>query len=242
MNRSSTTPPTDNDYDAFAAAYAADNERNAWNAHYERPNTLRLAEPVTSLRVLDAGCGAGALAAALLDRGASVVGIDSSRGLLSLAAARLAGRAHLQQADLRDRLPFRDETFDVVVASLVMHYLPDWNPTLREFHRVLRPGGRLVISTHHPFMDHTLAGGSNYFATYDFTETWQRGDQRVQMRFWHRPLTSMTSAITAVGFQLQTIEEPQPDPVVRRLDADAWASLTTQPRYIFFSATRIDRA
>jgi SAM-dependent methyltransferase len=78
---------------------------------------------------------------------------------------------------LREPLPFPNETFDIVIASLVMHYLPDWHPTLSEFHRVLSPGGRLVISTHHPFMDHPLAGGSNYFATYDFTETWQRGDQ-----------------------------------------------------------------
>lgn len=119
-----------------------------------------------------------------------------------------------------------------------MHCLPDWNPTLCEFHRILGPGGRLVISTHHPFMDHALAGGTNYFATYDFSESWQRGGRRVQMRFWHRPLSAMTGAIAAAGFRLERVEEPQPEPVVSSLDADAWASLTTQPRYIFFSATR----
>jgi SAM-dependent methyltransferase len=239
MSRPARTPTTaDNDYDAFAAAYAVDNEGNAWNAHYERPAILRLAEPVTGRRVLDAGCGAGALAEALLDRGAAVAAVDSSRGLLELAARRLAGRADVRRADLRDPLPFADEAFDIVIASLVMHYLPDWSPTLREFHRVLAPGGRLVISTHHPFMDHTLAGGSNYFATYDFTETWERGGQRVQMRFWHRPLGAMTGAIAAAGFRLQSVEEPEPEPVVRDLDPRAWASLTTQPRYIFFSATR----
>jgi hypothetical protein len=47
----------------------------------------------------------------------------------------------------------------------------------------------------------------------------------------------MTNALTAAGFQLQAVEEPRPDPAVRSLDPDAWTSLTTQPRYIFFSAT-----
>lgn len=47
-----------NDYDAFAAAYTADNESNAWNAYYERPASLALLGDVAGLRVLDAGCGA----------------------------------------------------------------------------------------------------------------------------------------------------------------------------------------
>ena len=51
---------SDNDYDAFAAAYDADNETNAWNAHYEPPAILSLAGDVHGLRVLDAGCGGGA--------------------------------------------------------------------------------------------------------------------------------------------------------------------------------------
>jgi SAM-dependent methyltransferase len=232
------SPATANDYDAFAAAYAADNEANAWNAHYERPAMLRLAGSVAGRRVLDAGCGAGALSAELVERGAAVVGIDSSRALLQLAAERLGDTAQLVHGDLRDPLPFGDRAFDLVAASLVLHYLPDWNPTLRQFHRILGPAGRLVISTHHPFMDHALAGGSDYFATYDFTETWQRGDAEVRMRFWHRPLTAMTAAITGAGFRLDTIDEPPPDPIVRDLEPDAWASLTTQPRFIFFAATR----
>jgi SAM-dependent methyltransferase len=228
----------DNDYDAFAAAYARDNENSPWNAHYERPAMLRLIGDPRGRRVLDAGCGAGALSAALLRGGATVVGFDSSAELLRIAGERLAGAAELHRGDLGEPLPFHDGAFDVVAASLVMHYLRDWQPTLREFWRVLLPGGRLVISTHHPFMDHALAGGPNYFATYDFTETWQRGDHHVRMRFWHRPLSAMTGAITAAGFQLDSVDEPQPDASVRERDHDAWTSLTTQPRFIFFSARR----
>ena len=46
-------------------------------------------------------------------------------------------------------------------------------------------------------MDHPLAGGPDYFATYDFTEEWTKGGQTVLMRFWHRPLHAMTDAFRA---------------------------------------------
>lgn len=228
----------ENDYDAFAASYARDNERSPWNAHYERPAVLRLVGDAARRRVLDAGCGAGALSVALVERGAEVIGIDRSSALLQIAADRLAGRARFQRGDLRNLLPFDDGAFDVVVASLVMHYLEDWGPTLREFRRVLAADGHLVISTHHPFMDHALAGGSDYFATYDFSEDWHSGEQAVQMRFWHRPLRAMIRSLSAAGFRVEIVDEPEPDGVIRELDPDAWTKLTTEPRFIFFSATQ----
>lgn len=172
----------ENDYDAFAAAYDADNENNAWNAYYERPAVLSLVGDVTGLRVLDAGCGGGAHAAALLDRGAILTGIDASAGLLEIAQRRLEGRAQLLLADLNELLPFDDGAFDLILASLVMQYLPDWSPPLSEFNRLLSQGGRPVFSTHPPFMDHQLAGRDNYFETYSFNETWQRGGKAIAMR------------------------------------------------------------
>jgi SAM-dependent methyltransferase len=228
-----------NDYDAFAEAYAADNENNAWNAWYERPAVLAMVGDVAGRRVLDAGCGAGAHAAELVARGAGVTGVDSSAGLLALAARRLGPAVALHEADLADPLPFPAGSFDVVLASLLLHYLRDWGPTLAEFHRVLAPGGRLVASTHHPFMDHPPDSPRSYFATYPIEEEWTRGGRTVAMRFWHRPLSAMTAAITGAGFGLAAVVEPAPDPRVEQLDPRAWRSLTTAPRFVFFSATAI---
>jgi hypothetical protein len=56
------------------------------------------------------------------------------------------------------------------------------------------------------------------------------------MRFWRRPLSAMTKSIRRAGFTLTAVDEPEPDPAVKELDPDAWESLTTQPRFIFFSA------
>ena len=57
-----------NDYDGFAEGYSASNENNLINAYYERPAMLALAGDVTGRRILDVGCGSGALLAALRDR------------------------------------------------------------------------------------------------------------------------------------------------------------------------------
>ncbi|WP_113408155.1 class I SAM-dependent methyltransferase [Hyphomicrobiales bacterium] len=229
---------SENDYDAFAAAYQADNENNAWNAYYEQPAILSLAGDVAGLRVLDAGCGGGAHGAALVDRGAVLTGVDASAGLLEIARRRLEGRARLLLADLNERLPFEDGTFDLVMASLVMHYLHDWSQPLSEFRRVLSDGGRLIFSTHHPFMDHDPASGESYFETYNFSETWHRGSKDITMRFWHRPLHAMFDALRSAGFRIDVVSEPQPDPKVSSLFPEAYKSLTTKPRFLFFSAVK----
>jgi SAM-dependent methyltransferase len=72
-------------------------------------------------RILDAGCGAGPLFAALRDRGAIVTGIDKSAGMVGLARRRLGDDTDLQVAELGRPLPFPDDTFDDVTASLVLH-------------------------------------------------------------------------------------------------------------------------
>ncbi|MBX5156973.1 MULTISPECIES: class I SAM-dependent methyltransferase [unclassified Rhizobium] len=228
----------ENDYDAFAAAYDADNEANAWNAYYERPAILALVGEVAGLSVLDAGCGGGAHAAALVERGAVVTGIDASAGMLQIAQRRLDGRARLLQADLGDALPFEDHAFGLILASLVLHYLPDWSGPLMEFNRLLPQGGRLVFSTHHPFMDHPSSGRDNYLETYSFDETWQRGEKQIAMRFWHRPLHAMFDALKSAGFQIDIVSEPQPDPGARTLFPEAYRSLTMTPRFLFFSVVK----
>jgi len=226
-----------NDYDTFALSYSKDNDSNATNAYYERPASLALLGDLAGQRVLDAGCGAGSHSAEIIRRGASVTGLDKSAGLLAIARQRLGPDVPLHEADLAGPLPFAPASFDAVLASLVLHYLRDWGPPLAEFRRVLVPGGRLVISTHHPFMDHALAGEPDYFATYEYTDEWVKGGQAMVMRFWHRPLHAMTDAFRAAGLTLDVIAEPQPDPAAESLFPSAYADLRTNPRFLFFRLT-----
>ncbi|WP_405754594.1 class I SAM-dependent methyltransferase [Streptomyces sp. NBC_00073] len=224
-----------NDYDGFAEAYAAENENSLVNAYYERPAMLALAGDVAGRRILDAGCGSGPLTAALRDRGAVVTGIDVSAGMLALARRRLGDDADLHVVDLSDPLPFADDAFDDVVASLVLHYLEDWGPTLAELRRVLRPGGRLIASVDHPFVAYTIHDPRpDYFATTSYDFDWTFNGRSVPMRFWRKPLHAMTDAFTTAGFRLSVISEPQPDPAARELFPDDFADLSRKTTFLFF--------
>lgn len=225
-------------YDRLAEAYTAENENSLLNAYYERPATLALAGDVAGRRILDAGCGSGPLFAALRDQGAVVTGFDRSVGMLAQARRRLGADADLRVADLAEPLPYPDNTFDDVIASLVLHYLRDWGPTLAELRRVLTGGGRLIASVNHPFlvnlMHRQTGPRPDYFAPYDWTEEWTMGGRTAQMRFWNRPLHAMTDAFSAAGFRIAAISEPRPDPAARELFPDDFRLLDTFPSFLFF--------
>lgn len=203
---------TATDYDDFAHAYSAENEANLFNAYYERPEMLRLAGDVAGRRILDAGCGSGPLSAALRANGSVVTGFDVSAAMVDLARQRLGEDADLHVADLAAPLPFGDAEFDDVVASLVLHYLEDWSGALAELRRVLKPGGRLILSVNHPVIFPVVYPEADYFAVTKYSEDYLMDGQTVSLTFWHRPLHAMTDAFTAAGFRIAAVSEPPPAP------------------------------
>lgn len=115
--------------------------------------------PLHELAVLDAGCGTGNYAAAVLPKVARVEAIDASAAMLDVAGRKLAnereaGRIGFAQASIDD-LPLPDAAVDAVMVNQVLHHLGDVPDTgwpahrraLAELVRVLRPGGTLVINT-----------------------------------------------------------------------------------------------
>jgi SAM-dependent methyltransferase len=96
---------------------------------------------------LEIGCGTGGLLVAAARSGRSIVGIDIASRWLVVARRRLADRGlHVPLAAAEaERLPWPDATFDAVVADSVLEHLDDPARALREWRRVLRPGGVLVV-------------------------------------------------------------------------------------------------
>jgi ubiquinone/menaquinone biosynthesis C-methylase UbiE len=127
-----------------------------------RQRTANLAGLQPGEQVLDVGCGTGTLALEVQQRvGAAgrVVGIDPGTQQIARARAKAARRnvPFDFQIGMIEQLPFPDQTFDVVLSTIMLHHLPDdlKRQGLAEIARVLKPGGRLVIADFkHPEQRH----------------------------------------------------------------------------------------
>jgi len=115
--------------------------RKFWHVHKNKEIVRR----VEGKDVLDVGCGSGNVVKRLLDKGKKVVGIDIGKGFVSFCQSRYEN-AVFCKAD-SEHLPFFDECFDSIVCSEVIEHLENPEEALREFNRILRPEGKLIITT-----------------------------------------------------------------------------------------------
>lgn len=153
-----TSPPEELPVRAGYAAWAPwyDDDGNPLIA-MEEPAMWGWFGPLDGLRALDLGCGTGRHTLALARAGASVTALDFTPEMMALGREKLRGRpVDWVRHRLPDPLPFRDESFDLVVLGLVAEHIEDLDAVLAEAYRVSRPGGRCFLSALHP--DRTAEG------------------------------------------------------------------------------------
>ncbi|MBB4688068.1 class I SAM-dependent methyltransferase [Amycolatopsis jiangsuensis] len=212
-------------YDVFADEFLDHARDGLYNAHYDRPACLALLGEVAGQHVLDAACGPGLYAEELTRRGARVTGFDLSPRMVELAGQRVPDATFRVQDLARplDWLP--DDSVDQVLFALALEYVDDRVAAFREFRRVLRPDGALVLSRMHPFGDWLRQGGS-YFDVRVIEEVWSQG---WQVRYWLAPLESTCEELRTAGFLIECLREPRPVPESAELDPERYARLRDEP-------------
>jgi SAM-dependent methyltransferase len=125
-----------------------------WAPSYDEPGNqlLELEQPIVREMLaglpvgvaLDAACGTGRHAAYLAGLGHTVIGVDSSPGMLACAREKVP-QGEFIEGDLRE-LPLADDSVDLVVCAIALVHMPALDGPFAELARVLRPGGHLVVS------------------------------------------------------------------------------------------------
>lgn len=179
----------------------------AWAPRYDGPNPAVEADErevhgilsaLSGEVALDAACGTGRHSAYLCERGFDVIGVDSNRSMLEIAEAKVPA-ADFRVGDV-DSLPVDDESVDVVVCSLALTHVEQLRPVMTEFTRVVRAGGRVVVSDMHPMV--VTFGGAAVFPT---------GSDQFELHFVrnHRhSVSDYLGAALAAGLVVRECREP----------------------------------
>ncbi len=226
-------------WEKIAPQYVSIVDQAPHNLMYERPAMCSLLGNLAGCEVLDLGCGSGYYLEYALNAGAaSVTGVDGNADMIDACAKRTKGRATLHVADIRQPLNFlQEEQFDLVVASLVLHYLADWTELLQQLRRSMRPGARLVISLGHPLSDFAESVSGNYFETEMIREEWSSFG--VMMPGYRRPFGAMINDIIDVGFGLIKVLEPLPLPEMAEIKPKSFEKLSKTPGFVCLSFVKL---
>lgn len=232
---------TKDTYNDLAKTYEESvDHASPYNTDYERPAMMnQIPNQLEGLKVLDAGCAAGWYSEALAERDATVTGIDLSSEMVEAANRRLKDKATVICHDLQVRLPFPDDEFDMIVSSLTLHYIKDWEFTFKEFSRVLKPEGTLLFSTHHPFMDFArFDEAEDYFEKRLLTDTWYKPNITIDVSFYRRSMQEIV-ATTTKFFTIDSLIEPQPLEIMKEREPDSYQYLMQNPHFLIIKAKAI---
>lgn len=226
-------------YNDLAESYNRLIDHKPHNAYYDRPNTLSLLDDIKEKSILDAACGPGKYAEILLSKKAHVTGFDLSSEMIKYARERNKDQGTFFVHDLSKPLTMiEDASFDYVLCALALHYIEDWNSTIKEFNRVLKSNGQLIISIEHPFFEYTYYKATTYFKTEPVKCTWSGFGKPIEINSYRRSLNDCISPLTDNGFYITKLLEPKPTKEFKKLDPEHYKELNEFPAFMCIRAIK----
>lgn len=209
-------------YDTMATFYHKmryENNGMFFNGCIEMPGMLKMLGNVKGKKILDWGCGSGIYAKLLTKKGAKVKGFDISKEMIDIA------KDANPKLDLKvgsgNKIPF-NETFDIVYASLAIHYLDDWNKSLKEINRVLKKGGEFIFSIGNPIhnaskgtiikgKEYRILGMKDYYAGDKSTADWKLPNGKVShIETYNKPYGEIIRTLVKHNFEIIDYDDPKP--------------------------------
>lgn len=212
--------------------------------------TLKMVLPdFKGKRVLDLGCGYGWHCLYAAEQGAaSVTGVDISEKMLQVAEEKTAAWPNVTYRQCAmEEFEAPEGSFDLVLSSLALHYVEDFEGVVEKAGRFLAPGGYFVFSMEHPIF--TAQGPQDWYYDEDGNilhfpvdryfyegrrEACFLGEKVVK---YHRTLTTCVSALLEHGFQLLALKEPKPP--AHMMGLPGMEDELRRPMMIIFSARRL---
>jgi ubiquinone/menaquinone biosynthesis C-methylase UbiE len=214
----------------------------------EEPAIRSLIPDIAGKTILDLGCGTGVMSRWLMQEGAgSVTGVDISTRMLAKAKAdSLPGIKYIQSS--AEDLDLPRASFDLIVSSLMFHYIEDLPPVLAKIRSWLKPGGMLVFSTEHPI--YTAAQGA-------FKDQWVKDEAGKNVAWmvdsyategerkstwwvdgvvrYHRTIASLINWLIEAGFSITRMLEPHATADAER-DQPIFLDERKRPPFLFIAA------
>ena len=198
-------------------------QTNQHRTHFIMPFTFKQLGNVSGKKILDVGCGEGGYSRELARRGAAVTAVDCAENAIKYCVSK----AEEEQLKIIhyvrnscDLFNIADETFDIVLASMMLMDCEDFEGTIKEITRVLKPSGKLFASVCHPCFHY--AGGigrqdkgldkkvvvSDYYHPAEWEAPLSSGTVKVIWR--HRTMEDYVKTFIRCGLTITDLHEPVP--------------------------------
>lgn len=237
------------DNDIFFEKYSQMNRSvNGLDGAGEWPELQKLLPDFKGRRVLDLGCGYGWHCIYAADHGADfVLGTDISQKMLAIARKKTTSSAVTYECTAMEDFDYGKERFDVVISSLALHYVIDYETVVKKIFDSLKPGGDFIYSVEHPVF--TAHGTQDWYYGEDgeilhfpVDNYYYEGNRKAvfldeTVIKYHRTLTTYLNTLLCAGFVIKHIVEPQPP--ADMLDIPGMKDEMRRPMMLLISAQKI---